>query len=40
MLPIWLLLVAVLVAATLWAVKRARGTARDDTRVDPDRVKR
>lgn len=40
MLPLWLLAIAVLVAAAVYGVRRARGTARDETAVDPDRVKR
>lgn len=40
MTPLWLLLIALVVAGVVYGVMRARGTANDDTAVDPDRVKR
>lgn len=40
MLPIWLILIALIVAAVAYGVMRSRGTANDESAVDPDRVKR
>lgn len=40
MLPLWLIAIALIVAAVVYGVMRSRGTAKDDTAVDPDRVKR
>lgn len=40
MTPLWLLLIALVIAGIVYGVKRARGTAEDETAVDPDRVRR
>lgn len=40
MTPLWLLLIALVVAGVAYGVKRARGTANDETAVDPDKVRR
>lgn len=40
MLPLWLLLIALTLAGIAYGVMRARGTADDESAVDPDRVRR